>query len=121
VSEYDNDDPWAGDHDWAIPATPRKRRHIDIGQDRNTYRVLRENFRLRCMAAREPCWLCGGAIDYSARSGPRAFELDHEHPVSVAPELALVESNFRPSHSLCNRRRQAADAVLLTGEPSEEW
>ena len=47
-------------------------------------------------------------IDYSIRSGPRAFELDHCLPVSSHPELALEPSNFKPAHAVCNRRRQAA-------------
>ena len=68
----------------------------------------------------------GNAIDYNARSGPRAFELDHYVPVSVDPTLALEPSNFRASHSLCNRRRQAREAegietVPATGIPSEDW
>jgi hypothetical protein len=58
--------------------------------------------------ARAECWLCGHDIDYSIRSGPRAFELDHCLPVSSHPELALEPSNFKPAHAVCNRRRQAA-------------
>ena len=73
------------------------------------------------MAGREPSWLCSTPINYGISSGPRAFELDHAIPVSVAPELALEPSNFKASHSLCNRRRQASDVVPLTGEPSEDW
>jgi hypothetical protein len=65
------------------------------------------------------------SINYGARSGtPRSFELDHAVPVSVAPELSLETSNFRPSHAVCNRRRQAGDAddmASLIGIPSEEW
>lgn len=125
MSDYDDtresDKSWSGQHDWAIPAAPRKRRAIDTGQDRNTFKVLRENFRLRCMSDRADCWLCFNPIDYRARSGPKAFELDHAIPVSTAPELAMVESNFRASHSLCNRRRGDAEVAPPTGEPSECW
>jgi hypothetical protein len=122
----ESDDSWKGQHDWAIPAAPRKRSVIDTGPARHTFRVLRENFRSECQAARAECWLCGHDIDYSIRSGPRAWECDHMTPVSVAPELALEPSNFAASHSLCNRRRQAAAAEgvavqSLIGEPSEDW
>ena len=124
MSRFDDtpESAWGGDHDWAIPAAPRVRRDIDTGQNRQAYKVLRADFRKQSMAARAPCWLCGNGINYGARSGtPRAFELDHAIPVSVAPELALEPSNFRASHAVCNRRRQAGDALSLTGEASEDW
>lgn len=41
----ESDDSWKGQHDWAIPAAPRKRSVIDTGPARHTFRVLRENFR----------------------------------------------------------------------------
>jgi hypothetical protein len=63
----ETDRSWSGDTSWAIPAAPRKRRDIDLGQDRNTFKVLRESFRVLCMAQRAPCWLCGSPIDYRAR------------------------------------------------------
>lgn len=52
------------------------------------------------------CWLCGKPIDYKAKAEtPHAFELDHAMPVSTHPELAYEPSNFRASHSACNRSR----------------
>jgi hypothetical protein len=102
------------------PTQPRKRRAID-GPDRHTYQVLREQFRLGCAARRAPCWLCDEPIEYSLTGGPMAFECDHAIPVSVEPRLALDTNNFRASHAVCNRRRQAAKAIPITGEPSEHW
>jgi hypothetical protein len=62
-----------------------------------------------CEAHKTPCWLCGGSkgpIDYKAPAQtPLAFELDHAQPVSTHPELAFEQSNFRASHSVCNRMR----------------
>jgi 5-methylcytosine-specific restriction endonuclease McrA len=53
-----------------------------------------------------PCWLCGKPIDYAAPpQTPNAFELDHAQPLSTHPELAYEPTNFRASHSLCNRKR----------------
>ena len=113
-------DPWDDLKENVWPKSPRKRRDID-GKDRHAYRVARENFRVRCMAAREPCWLCDEDISYHLRSGPMAFELDHAIPVSVEPRLALDPNNYRPAHAVCNRKRQAGAAVPITGEPSEDW
>jgi 5-methylcytosine-specific restriction endonuclease McrA len=53
-----------------------------------------------------PCWLCGKKIQYKAKAEtPLAFELDHARPLSSHPELAHEPSNFRASHSQCNRSR----------------
>lgn len=56
-----------------------------------------------------PCWLCNGKygpIDWNAPpQTPKAFELDHAQPLSTHPELAYEPTNFRASHSLCNRKR----------------
>ena len=111
----------ADDTSWAIPATSKQHRAIDSGQDRNTFRVLREHYKRQCMAARAECWLCGNVIDYHTASGPRSFQLDHAIPVAYAPELAMDPNNFRAAHALCNQRRATGDAVPITGEPSEVW
>jgi hypothetical protein len=83
------------------------RRKIDR-EDRNTYRVLRQNFKNQCMARREVCWICEGAIDYSLKyPDPMSFSLDHFVPVSVDESLALTPSNFRCSHLQHNQMRAA--------------
>ncbi len=81
------------------------RRRID-GPDRNTYRVLRAQFRKQCVASHAVCHICEGGIDYSLRHpDPMAWELDHFVPVSVDESLALESANFRASHSQHNRMR----------------
>jgi hypothetical protein len=119
-----------GDTRWApIPKAPRRRSVIDSGPMKAKFRVLRAAFRRRCAADRTPCHLCGGDVDYSLPSGlPESWELDHYEPVSTHPELALIESNFRSSHRLCNQRKAARtvdDVVDLDaldcGVPSEAW
>lgn len=71
-------------------------------------RMLKREFRARCQAARLPCWICRAPIDYHARpQSPNAFEPDHYHPVRTRRELGYDMSNLRPSHSRCNRSRQA--------------
>jgi hypothetical protein len=109
----------------------KARRDIDTHQ-RHDYRVLRDAFRRKCVAARAPCWICGGEVDYTAKHGsPMAWELDHVEPVEVNPSRALDPTNFGASHASCNRRRGLADrldgagggaeAVPDTGIPSECW
>ena len=41
MSDYDDTrgGEWAGEHDWAIPAAPRKRRDIDTGSNRQAFKV----------------------------------------------------------------------------------
>lgn len=106
---------------------PETRRAID-GPLRRTYVVFRDRFRRSCSAARAICWICDQPIDYSLKHGdPWAFELDHALPVETHPELALDPSNFKPSHSRCNKRRALAegpsgdDGVPDTGIASEIW
>ncbi|MGU3650671.1 AAA family ATPase [Mycolicibacterium sp. A43C] len=54
------------------------------------------------------CWKCDQAIDYDApRNADSSFETDHYQPLATHPHLAFVRSNFRPSHSACNRSRGA--------------
>lgn len=70
------------------------------------YDSARYKFLGICENNHTPCWLCGKPIDYTAKpQTAKAFELDHARPVSTHPELALEPSNFRASHSSCNRSR----------------
>lgn len=76
---------------------------------RNNPAYVRARADLR--ARREPCWLCGQRIDYSARPfTDDAFEADHVFPVSTHPHLALDPGNLRASHMRCNRARGNTDA-----------
>ena len=53
---------------------------------------------------------------------PWAWELDHDIPVAERPDQALVVSNFRASHAICNRRRGGPPEMEPdTGCPSEDW
>jgi hypothetical protein len=52
-------DPWKAANEWAIPAAPRQRSVIDTGQARQTFRVLRANYRRECMARRALLALSG--------------------------------------------------------------
>jgi 5-methylcytosine-specific restriction endonuclease McrA len=66
-----------------------------------------------CEANNVMCWLCGKPINYKARAQtPDAFELDHARPVSTHPELAHEPTNFRASHSACNRSRGATPMAV---------
>ncbi|KDE98178.1 hypothetical protein Y900_004265 [Mycolicibacterium aromaticivorans JS19b1 = JCM 16368] len=101
------------------------RRRID-GPDRNTYRVLRAQFRKQCVASHAVCHICEGGIDYSLRHpDPMAWELDHFVPVSVDESLALESANFRASHSQHNRMRGAGaigfSGVVAGGDDEPEW
>ena len=57
--------------------------------------------------ARNPCHICGQAIDYylAPSTTPDSWEPDHLIPVSRAPELELDLSNILASHMICNRAR----------------
>jgi len=71
-------------------------------------RRLKHEFRARCQAAKLPCWICRAPIDYTARpQTPDSFEPDHYRPVKTHSAMGYDMSNLRPSHSRCNRSRQA--------------
>ena len=64
-----------------------------------------------------PCWICGKDIGYHLPAGdPLSFEYDHYYPASRWREFGYASqsecvhdpSNGRPSHRLCNERRQAS-------------
>jgi len=90
-----------------------------------TWRILRDEYRSECAAAKLPCWICSELIDYSLQwPDTMAFEADHVMGVKSHPELALERSNLAPAHAKCNRSRGAtqvhADAdqreAFLVGE-----
>lgn len=55
---------------------------------------------------RLPCWLCGGAIDYTLPPNDRwAFTVHHEVPLAVAPWLAHDRGNLRAAHRTCNSKQ----------------
>ena len=90
---------------------------------RHTRRMnkLRVENRLLCSVTDEPCWLCGGKIDYLLRDGADAFELDHYYPVSLYPDLAEDPAGFRPSHRSCNRARGNRMPTARIGTASRQW
>jgi hypothetical protein len=87
--------------------------------------VLRPAFRKECEAADLPCWLCNQPIDYDARQddykNPSRFQLDHYHPASKRPDLYDDPSNWKPSHSGCNRARGAEAPTAGLRPPSRDW
>src|SRR5271165_1467974 len=79
----------------------------------------KQDFKARCKAAHQPCWLCHQPIKYDAPPLTKdAFELDHAVPVSQRPDLEYDPANARPSHSSCNRRRQAKAAPRRGWQPA---
>jgi len=62
--------------------------------------------RARVLAEESACAICGRELDMSLpRAHPRAPQVDHIIPVSVAPELVMVRSNCRAVCRACNLRR----------------
>jgi hypothetical protein len=50
----------------------------------------------------------GALIDYRAKpQSPNAFEADHKKSWVLFPHLRYEWNNLGPSHSRCNRQRQA--------------
>lgn len=65
------------------------------------------------------CVLKGRPIDYNAPpQTAAAFELDHAQPLATHPELAYEPSNFRASHSVCNRTRGAKTVHIGNVRPT---
>ena len=80
------------------------------------YKAMRSRKLKKARKNNEPCWICGGAIDYLAPAHtPDAWELDHVKPVDKYPELALDPTNCRSSHSSCNRSKSDSTEVLGLG------
>lgn len=84
------------------------------------YRKARDRYRVKCAQVEAPCHLCGQGIDYTPNSAD-PWTLDHFHPRSTHPHLAIDPHNFRPSHSSCNKSRGAQDVRPILGQPSEDW
>ena len=93
------------------------------GRDTATWRKLRVQLFKRDKAKNSPCWICGGAIDYSVKpsSTPDSWEPDHRHSVHTHPELAEVPENVLPSHKSCNRSKGAKAGISNLGRKSREW
>lgn len=72
------------------------------------WRTLKSRFKADCKGRRAVCIHCRNPIDYEAPGQhPQSFEADHYQPVTTHPWLAYTYANLRPSHSKCNRARQA--------------
>lgn len=85
-------------------------------------RALRAQLAADYRAANAPCWLCGQAIDYDAPANdPEALDIDHVHPRSTHPHLALDPGNTRPSHCRCNRSKGVGQARPAVGAVTEDW
>jgi 5-methylcytosine-specific restriction endonuclease McrA len=70
------------------------------------YRTQRAEFKEQSKQRNDPCWLCGKRIDYDAPPQTAlAFEIDHAIPRATRADLAWDTTNWRPSHSSCNRAR----------------
>ena len=93
------------------------------GRDTATWRKLRLQCFKRDKANDNPCWICGGRIDYNAKpsSTPESWEPDHRHSVNTHPELAEVPENVLPSHKRCNRARGSRAGINNLGRRSREW
>lgn len=87
------------------------------------WRAIAARFRAECEQVGAACWMCGQPILYDQDPGshPDAFHVDHFHPVSTHPELALDAGNLRPSHRSCNIARGNGPPPLGLGTPSREW
>ncbi|EQM83410.1 HNH endonuclease signature motif containing protein [Microbacterium maritypicum] len=92
------------------------------------YRDLRAALKAEWRARNAPCALCGQAdIEYDGpRNARNSFELDHKISrkrclAMGKPELLLDPTNCQPSHTRCNRAKQAGEAKPTMGETSEEF
>lgn len=88
------------------------------GRTSRNFQRLAANLRAR----RDPCWLCGQAIDYTLdRSHPDSFTADHEKPLSTHPHLAEEPSNLRAAHRRCNSARGSSSPRPMLGTTSRQW
>ncbi|WNM72858.1 HNH endonuclease [Arthrobacter phage RedFox] len=73
-------------------------------------------------ARRDPCWLCGEAIDYTlTKDDGRSFSADHVKPWSTHPELREDPANYRAAHLICNQKRSNGEAPAGLGFLSRNW
>lgn len=84
-------------------------------------RVIRRVRELHRRDRIQPCWRCGGQIDYDATpfTDP-AYNLGHRKSVARFPELAAEPSNLAPEHWRCNVTAGDSDVIPL-GSLSREW
>jgi hypothetical protein len=98
---------------------------------RGAYRVMRAQFRARCIAERAECYFGDGQIEYDLpHPHPGSFTVHHTVAVGARPDLELETSLWAPAHSICNKVGQAAYAGACVvpgsendgfGVPSEAW
>lgn len=92
------------------------------------YKTLRRTLKAAWQAVNAPCAICGqSTINWDGRRNEAdSFELDHKISRKRAkamgrPDLILDPTNAQPSHTRCNRSKQAGDATPALGETSERW
>lgn len=62
---------------------------------------IRDRHRATIARGEPPCWLCGGAIDYTLpHLDPMSYVVDHEVPLKLGGADSLA--NKRPAHRQCN-------------------
>ena len=68
--------------------------------------TVRDRHRAQLRRGSPPCWLCGGAIDYSLPStDPMGYVVDHVVPLARGGADTLA--NKKPAHRTCNRAKGA--------------
>ena len=95
-----------------------------VHQQNNTraYRKARERFKNEGRANDEPCWICGGAIDYDAEPRtPYSHTLDHVYTATKHPEYFHDEGNWRHAHASCNSRSGEANMTRECEELPRWW
>lgn len=92
------------------------------------YQSLRAELKFAWQSQNAGCAICGQrTINYDGPPNePDSFEMDHKVSRKRArllgrPELDFDPSNLQPSHSRCNRNKQAGDATPDLGELDEDW
>lgn len=90
---------------------------------RNT--ATRDKHRAAIARDQPPCWLCGGAIDYTLpHLDPGAYVVDHVIPLAKGGTDTL--SNKRAAHRACNRAKSdklqdAITSIFTTTTNLVDW
>ena len=78
----------------------------NAGRSTRRYRTLKANLRRLGL----PCYLCGMAIDYTAKApDPNSFSVEHVKPRVSHIELAEDPGNLMPAHFGCNTAKGTND------------
>lgn len=89
-----------------------------MGRNTRRMQLLKREVRAR----RDPCWLCGQAIDYTLpHDDPHAFSVDHIKPWSTHPELREDPANLAAAHASCNKSRGNRTPPPSLGLRSRDW